>query len=91
MRVPILSRLVVTAVICFVVTKGANADPIVPPEEHCDRLNLRAFPSAQLRVIHSLGPHQCGIALFPYTAGNWQKIRAAGHYGWVTRKYLSGQ
>jgi SH3-like domain-containing protein len=165
MRVPILSRLVVTAVICFVVTKGANADPIVPGEEHCvvnvrasdvlnmrdeprgvtvsrkrhdacgirvndrckgqwcpvedghslgwahrrylamvspavycvtgvaqgDRLNLRAFPSAQSRVVHSLGPHECGIAFLPYDVGNWQKIRVAGRYGWANRKYLSGQ
>ena len=70
----------------------------VSPARYCvtgiapgDRLNLRAFPSAQSRVIYSLGQHQCGIAFLPYALGNWQKIRVAGHHGWANRKYLSGQ
>jgi SH3-like domain-containing protein len=71
---------------------------MVSPARYCvtnvapgDRLNLRAFPSARSRVVHSLGRHDCGIAFLPYAVGNWQKIRVAGRYGWTNRKYLSGQ
>jgi SH3-like domain-containing protein len=71
---------------------------MVSPARYCvtnvapgDRLNLRAFPSAQSRIVHSLGEHACGIAFLPYAVGNWQKIRVAGRYGWTNRKYLSGQ
>ena len=41
-----------------------------------DVLNMRAFPSAQSRVIHRLGRHECDIAFLPYAVGSWQKIRA---------------
>jgi len=71
---------------------------MVSPAHYCvtnvapgDRLNLRAFPSARSRVVHSLGQHDCGIAFLPYAVGNWQKIRVAGRYGWTKRRYLSGQ
>ena len=71
---------------------------MVSPARYCvtnvapgDRLNLRAFPSAQSRVIYSLGQHECGMVFLPYTVGNWPKIRIASRYGWTNRKYLSGQ
>jgi SH3-like domain-containing protein len=56
-----------------------------------DVLNLRAFPSAQSRVLKRLGPHQCDIAFLPYAVGGWQKVRVAGWQGWVSRRYLSGE
>ena len=56
-----------------------------------DRLNLRAFPSAQSRVLTRLPRNQCDIAFLPYVVGNWQKIRVAGWEGWAYRRYLGGQ
>ncbi|MEC5383751.1 SH3 domain-containing protein [Aurantimonas sp. C2-6-R+9] len=56
-----------------------------------DILNLRAYPSAQSRVLTKLDRHQCGIAFLPYAVGGWQKIRANGWEGWASRRYLSGQ
>jgi SH3-like domain-containing protein len=70
----------------------------VSPARYCvvgvgvgDRLNLRAFPSPQSRVLTSLARNQCGIAYLPYSVGNWQKVRVAGWEGWAHRRYLSGQ
>jgi uncharacterized protein YgiM (DUF1202 family) len=56
-----------------------------------DTLNLRAYPSTVSRVITELDPHQCDIAFLPYAVGNWQKVRADGHEGWVNRKFVSGE
>ncbi len=56
-----------------------------------DVLNLRAFPSAQSRILAELDHDQCDIAFLPYTDGSWQKIRVDGRQGWVNRSYLSGE
>ena len=56
-----------------------------------DRLSLRAFPSAQSRLLTRLPRHQCDIAFLPYAVGNWQKIRVNGRQGWVNRRYVSGE
>ena len=56
-----------------------------------DSLNLRAYPSAQSRVLTKLDRHQCDIAFLPYAVGGWQKIRAGGWEGWASRRYLSGE
>ena len=56
-----------------------------------DRLNLRAWPSPQSKVLVRLSPNQCDIAFLPYARNGWQKIRVAGWEGWGTRRYLSGQ
>ncbi len=71
---------------------------MVSPARYCvagaswgDRLNLRAFPSPQSRILTTLARNQCGIAYLPYSVGNWQKIRIAGWEGWAHRRYLSGQ
>jgi SH3-like domain-containing protein len=56
-----------------------------------DVLNLRAFPSAQSKVLAQLPPNACDIAFLPYAVGSWQKIRAGGWEGWVNRNYLSGE
>ena len=70
----------------------------VSPARYCvvsvswgDRLNLRAFPSPQSRVLTSLARNQCGMAYLPYSVGNWQKVRVAGWEGWAHRRYLSGE
>ena len=71
---------------------------MVSPARYCvtrvapgDVLNLRAWPSAQSRVLTGLDRRTCGIALLPYRTGNWQKVRAGGWEGWVNRTYLTGQ
>jgi SH3-like domain-containing protein len=71
---------------------------MVSPARYCvagvapgDRLNLRAYPSPQSRLLTRLARHQCNIAFLPYAVGNWQKIRVNGWQGWVNRRYVSGQ
>lgn len=71
---------------------------MVSPSLYCvtgvapgDKLNLRAWPSAQSRVLTRLDRRQCDIAFLPYAVEGWQKIRADGWQGWVNRRYLSGQ
>lgn len=71
---------------------------MVSPARYCvagvaynDVLNLRAYPSANSRILTKLPPDRCGIAFLPYSVGNWQKVRAGGYEGWVNRRYLSGQ
>lgn len=71
---------------------------MVSPAMYCvsgvaagDTLNLRAYPSAQSRVLAELDRHQCDIAFLPYSGGGWQKVRLAGWEGWVNRKFLSGE
>jgi SH3-like domain-containing protein len=53
-----------------------------------DVLNMRAFPSPQSRIVAALAPRRCGITVLPYRVGSWQKVRAAGRYGWVNSRYL---
>jgi SH3-like domain-containing protein len=71
---------------------------IVSPARYCvtgvswgDRLNVRAFPSRESRILTTLARNQCGIAFLPYAVGNWQKIRVVGWEGWANRRYLTGQ
>ena len=71
---------------------------MVSPAMYCvtgvatgDGLNLRAYPSPGSRVVTVLSRHQCDIAFLPYAVGSWQKVRAKGFEGWVSRKYVSGQ
>ncbi len=56
-----------------------------------DVLNLRAWPTANSRILAELAPNECDIAFLPYAVGSWQKVRAGGWEGWVNRRYLSGQ
>ena len=71
---------------------------MVSPAMYCvtgvargDVLNLRAWPSAQSRVIYRIARNQCDMAFLPYSVGNWQKIRVKGWQGWVNRRYLSAE
>jgi SH3-like domain-containing protein len=71
---------------------------MVSPSMYCvtgvgsgDLLNLRAYPSANSRILTKLPRQQCDIAFLPYSTGTWQKVRVEGYEGWANRKYLSGQ
>lgn len=70
----------------------------VSPPSHCvvnvrfgDRLNLRAYPSVESRILAALPRWQCGITLLPYAVNGWQKIRVQGWEGWVAGYYLSSE
>jgi hypothetical protein len=52
-------------------------------------LNLRAWPSAQSRVLTALPPASCGIAFLPYARDGWQKVRVGGWEGWVGARFLT--
>jgi SH3-like domain-containing protein len=56
-----------------------------------DVLNVRAFPSAQSKIMDELAPNACEIAFLPYAVEGWQKVRAGDTEGWVRRIYLSGE
>ena len=71
---------------------------MVSPSLYCvagvapgDKLNLRAWPSPQSKVVKRLQPQQCDISFLPYATNGWQKIRVQGAQGWVNRSFLSGQ
>jgi SH3-like domain-containing protein len=68
----------------------------VSPARYCvigvsrgDVLNLRAWPSAQSRVLTALPPASCGIAFLPYARDGWQKVRVGGWEGWVGARFLT--
>ncbi len=68
----------------------------VSPAKYCvidvarnDVLNVRAWPSAQSRVLTALAPASCGIAFLPYSRDGWQKVRAGGWEGWVGARFLT--
>lgn len=56
-----------------------------------DMLNVRAFPSANSRIVTKVARNKCDIAFLPYSTGAWQKVRVGGHEGWVNRSFVSGQ
>lgn len=71
---------------------------MVSPAMYCvagvptgDVLNVRAYPSANSRIVTMLPRNQCDIAFLPYSNGVWQKVRATGYEGWVNRSFVSGQ
>ena len=71
---------------------------MVSPAMYCvtgvakgDVLNLRAYPSANSRILTELSRNECDIAFLPYSTGSWQKVRADGYEGWANRKYLSAE
>jgi SH3-like domain-containing protein len=70
----------------------------VSPARYCvtgvrgnDLLYMRAYPAPTSRILAGLNSDQCEVALLPYARDGWQKVRAEGWEGWVTRSYLSGQ
>ena len=71
---------------------------MVSPSLYCvtgvapgDRLNVRAWPSSQSKVLTSLRRNQCDISFLPYATNGWRKIRVDGWQGWVNRRHLSGE
>ncbi len=74
----------------------AQADPVVPGEEHCvvnipttDTLNLRERPGAGSRVLTTLRYAQCGIIVADDCRGNWCPAEDGHYAGWAHRNYLA--
>lgn len=94
-------RSIVTAfglsVIIMTVLAGvAQADPVVPGEEHCvvnvrstDRLNMRAQPSARAQIVARKRYADCGILVHDECRGNWCRVEDGHNLGWVHRHYIS--
>lgn len=74
----------------------AQADPVVPGEEHCvvnipttDTLNLRDRPGMGSRVLTTLRYAQCGIIVTDDCHGNWCPAEEGHYAGWAHRNYLA--
>ena len=86
-----LSVLIVT-----VLAGVAQADPVVPGEEHCvvnvrstDRLNMRAQPSARAEIVARKRYGDCGILVHEECSGNWCSVEDGHSLGWVHRHYIA--
>jgi SH3-like domain-containing protein len=92
----ILIRPLAAAAILVCAAGAASADPVVPGEEHCvvnvrsdDRLNLRAAPSAQARIVGRLRYADCGVTITAACQGSWCPVDDGHYAGWAHRRYLA--
>ena len=49
-----------------------------------DGVDLREGPGRYTKTVVSLRDGQCGVAMTPFKKGKWVRVKAAGHYGWVS-------
>ena len=91
----ILAASGLSAVILMVVVGMAQADPVVPGEEHCvvnvrsdDRLNMRTQPGSRARITARKRYGDCGI-LVHHCRGNWCSVEDGHSLGWVHRHYIA--
>jgi SH3-like domain-containing protein len=75
---------------------AAQADPIVPGEEHCvvnvrsnDVLNMREAPNASAYVVAQKRYGACGIRVNDECEGNWCPVEDGHALGWAHRRYLA--
>jgi SH3-like domain-containing protein len=74
----------------------AQADLVVPGEEHCvvnipttDALNLRERPGVGSRILTTLRYAQCGIIVTENCRGNWCPAEEGHYAGYAHRNYLA--
>lgn len=86
-----LSALIVTGLTGF-----AQADPVVPGEEHCvvnvrsdDRLNMREEPDADAPTVARKRYGDCGIQVTAACQESWCKVEDGHSLGWVNRRFIS--
>ena len=86
-----LSGLIVTGLGGF-----AQADPVVPGEEHCvvnvrsdDRLNMREGPSAGAPIVARKRYGDCGIQVTSACQGSWCRVEDGHSLGWVNRRFIA--
>lgn len=98
MRRAILSLLAALSLSVQIVAwpDGAQADPVVPGEEHCvinvasdDMLNIRERPGNGSTVITGLRYAQCGVMVTGDCQGNWCPVEDGHYAGWAHRRYLA--
>lgn len=77
-------------------TAPVAAEPIMAGEEHCvvnvradDRLNLRAGPGTESRVLNRLAYGSCGIIATGACKGSWCRVEDGHYAGWVHRRYIA--
>ena len=83
------------ATIGMVAAGAAQADPVVPGEEHCvvnvrsnDRLNMRTQPSSGAEIVARKRHDECGI-LVNRCRGSWCAAEDGHSLGWVHRHYIA--
>ena len=74
----------------------AQADPVVPGEEHCvvnvrsdDALNMRAEPNASSEIVARKRYGECGILVNSECRGDWCSVEDGHSIGWVHRRYIA--
>ncbi len=82
--------------LAIVVIGKAQADPVVPGEEHCvvnvrsdDILNMREAPNASSYVVAQKRYGECGIRVNDECEGNWCPVEDGHALGWVHRRYIA--
>jgi SH3-like domain-containing protein len=93
---PLTILAALAALLTLAAPASAQADLVVPGEEHCvvnvrsdDVLNLRARPSSNAPILEGLRYGQCGVVVTDECRGNWCPVEDGHHAGWVHRRYIS--
>ena len=91
----IVTALGLSAVSLIILAGLAQAEPVVPGEEHCvvnvradDRLNMRAQPNAGAAITARKRYGECGI-LVHRCSGSWCSAEDGHSLGWVHRRYIA--
>jgi SH3-like domain-containing protein len=92
----IVSSTFLVAVAFLAAAPQAEADPIVPGEEHCvinvrtnDVLNIRSRPTSRARVEAQKRYNACGIVVSRPCRGNWCSVEDGHVRGWAHRHFLA--
>jgi hypothetical protein len=91
-----MATLILSAAIVISLAQFAEADPVVPGEEHCvinvrsdDRLNMREQPTARDPVVARKRYAECGLFVTGECRGNWCPVEDGHSLGWVHRHYIA--
>jgi SH3-like domain-containing protein len=92
----ILTAFGLSLIIMTVLAGVAQADPVVPGEEHCvvnvrstDRLNMRAQPNSGAEIVARKRYGDCGILVHEECSGSWCSVEDGHSLGWVHRHYIA--
>ena len=91
----LITALGLSTVVMLVFIGFAQAEPVVPGEEHCvinvradDRLNMRAQPNAGAEIVARKRYGDCGIRV-QECSGSWCRSEDGHSLGWLHRRYLA--
>lgn len=92
----VIAALTLTVAIVFSPAGIAEADPIVPGEEHCvinvrsdDTLNMRERPNARAAIVARKRYGECGILVTGSCRGSWCPAEDGHSLAWVHRRYIA--